>query len=302
MANKTWLGGGNNQANNPNDWSPAGVPQFSDNMLMTRGTMNITDFDLGNDPAFPGVVGLNRALAVEGNATINLDDNAAVFPAVFSGHATINVEDRNNMFLQVGNGGVAASATVDLKANSQWVGGFLTISPGTGQLIINGAPHATFVNFVGTAGGSAVEGVGSVVTINADIASPGYSIGAFDGGKLVINGSVGSGTIAVGSNFLPNPVIGTAIISRPDEFHGTLDLTVGEIDLNGLARADSYSYTNDLLSIYAGGRIIDQTRLTQQNEGAGPLPFSVVKTHGGVALFTNIDPVHPAGTILPVHV
>jgi hypothetical protein len=30
MTTRTWIGGGNNRADNPNDWAPNGVPQPGD--------------------------------------------------------------------------------------------------------------------------------------------------------------------------------------------------------------------------------------------------------------------------------
>ena len=37
MTDRTWLGGGNNNARNPNDWSPTGAPQPGDILSMPNG-------------------------------------------------------------------------------------------------------------------------------------------------------------------------------------------------------------------------------------------------------------------------
>jgi hypothetical protein len=79
-----------------------------------------------------------------------------------------------------------------------------------------------------------------------------------------------------------------------------VDLGIGEIDFIGLANADSYSYANDLLSIYAGNTIIDTLRLHQL--GTPSLPFAVEKTETGVSLYTiGSQTTPPPGTILPSH-
>ena len=38
----TWIGGGNNSADNPRDWSPARLPQPGTTINMTSGTMNVS--------------------------------------------------------------------------------------------------------------------------------------------------------------------------------------------------------------------------------------------------------------------
>ena len=54
MTDRTWLGGGNNHARNPNDWSPAGAPQPGDTLSMLNGTMNVRDDDLAGNAVHVG--------------------------------------------------------------------------------------------------------------------------------------------------------------------------------------------------------------------------------------------------------
>jgi hypothetical protein len=69
-----------------------------------------------------------------------------------------------------------------------------------------------------------------------------------------------------------------------------------EIDLMGLATADSYTYTNDMLSIFSGTSIIDRLRLTDHTQYG----FAVEKTTGSVNAVAISDPTNrPAG--LPIH-
>ncbi len=55
----------------------------------------------------------------------------------------------------------------------------------------------------------------------------------------------------------------TLQLDKPTAFTGSVDAGYhGEIDLLGLANADSYSYKNDILSIYSHNRVIDKLSLT----------------------------------------
>jgi hypothetical protein len=55
---RTWVGGGDNDASNPDNWSPVGTPEEGDDLLMPNGgTMNIQDNGLASNPLHIG----NRA-------------------------------------------------------------------------------------------------------------------------------------------------------------------------------------------------------------------------------------------------
>lgn len=62
MTTRTWIGGGNNQATNPSDWSPSGAPQPGDTLSIASGTMNIFGNALAGD----------NLTVVSGNADLNL--------------------------------------------------------------------------------------------------------------------------------------------------------------------------------------------------------------------------------------
>ena len=49
MTNRTWIGGGNNKASNPRDWSPNGAPQAGDTLTISSGTMTVSGNDLKGD-------------------------------------------------------------------------------------------------------------------------------------------------------------------------------------------------------------------------------------------------------------
>jgi hypothetical protein len=70
-----------------------------------------------------------------------------------------------------------------------------------------------------------------------------------------------------------------------------------EIDLEGLAGADSYSFKDDMLKIFSGNKVIDTLRLTDQTQYG----FAVEQTAASLNI-VGIDPTHPAtGTVLPMH-
>jgi hypothetical protein len=94
-------------------------------------------------------------------------------------------------------------------------------------------------------------------------------------------------TLATGDSHL--------VIDHPRAFHGLVDLTSGDIDLRGLAKADSYSFKNDVLSIFGAGKTLDNLRLTSASA------FSVEKTTSGVSIYTADAVQHPSGTLLPLH-
>jgi hypothetical protein len=86
-------------------------------------------------------------------------------------------------------------------------------------------------------------------------------------------------------------------VDHPRSYHGQTDLQSGVIDLNGLASADSYSFKNDMLSIYgSSGNLLDNVRFT-----ADSAAFSVEKTSSGVSIYTADDTRHPTGNVMPVH-
>jgi hypothetical protein len=294
MTNKTWLGGGNNQANNPNDWSPVGVPASPDVMNMSQGTMNIDNFALS-------ATAFETPLHISGNVSLNLSHNSTVFADVNFGQTTINIHDDDTMGLQTHGG----SATVNLTANSQWIGGFVAEG---GTITVNGAPHAAFINSdqeqTAPRVSGFVDGGGTKVDIRANIKGTG-AIQVSDNGSLDVGGSVSAGQTVIleplnGAVATGPP--GFLQVDHPDQFNGAIDLGEGEIDLNGLAKADSYTYQNDLLSIFHGKSVIDTLRLNQIAQDLGVLPFAVEKTTAGVSIYTTSDPTHPPGTALPAYV
>jgi hypothetical protein len=275
MTDRTWIGGGNNRADNPNDWSPYGVPQPTDStVFVNQGTMNVNNFKVDFE--------------VLGDATINLKDGSG--GSTVFGHAVFNMKGDDNFGIQpIGN----ASATVNLAANSHWIG---TFSDFGGALIVNGVNKSSIVN---DSSGGGLNGAGSFAFLNADVEGTGQLV-AFGGSKLEFGQTVGSGqVIAVDGRGTGVPGSVSVIqIDKPNLFAGQVNLGFHlggvdggeEIDLIGLAQADSYTYQNDLLSIFGGGKVIDTLRLIDNTTNG----FAVEKTASGVIKIATItDPTNP---------
>jgi hypothetical protein len=64
MTTRIWIGGGNNKASNPKDWSPTGVPRLGDNLFIAgstgamppNGTINVVGNDLAGDTLTAGSI------------------------------------------------------------------------------------------------------------------------------------------------------------------------------------------------------------------------------------------------------
>lgn len=260
MAVLTWIGGGNNEASNPDDWSPPQLPAPEDTLNMSGGTINISNFNMINSP-----------LDSIGNTTINLSDGSSVLAVVNKGTATVNIKGTNTLELDpTSNGG---AANVNLAAHSTWIGDIQV----SGSVNIDGGPSAAFENSLTNGFDSFVFGGGSA-TVDAKVIGAGlFSV---RNGTLTFLHSVSAGQTV---DMLPlNPTeVGPPIVNLddPKRFAGTIVITnpASEITLAGLAAATSYGFTNDLLSIYTGGRVIDT--LSLENDAGQAL---TVQKQGGV--------------------
>jgi hypothetical protein len=179
---------------------------------------------------------------------------------------------------------------------------------GEGNMTVNVAIHtmseinvrasATFIN-----NGASTLSYDSNVQVSQDVLGTG-SFAVTEGASLVFLAAVGPDQTVSVSN---TKVFGSGrlIIDKPNEFHGAVDLTyipspgasTPQIDLLGLTKADSYSYHNDMLSIWAGKSVIDTLRLATST----PYGFTVQLTKVGVSVIADTANHSFAGA-LPVHV
>jgi hypothetical protein len=272
MTTRTWIGGGNNKASNPRDWSPTGTPQPGDTLTMTpNATINIRGNDLAGD-----------TLNLTDNDTVNLSKGAhAVVDAGYSPPTSVsdvfafNISGTDTLTLGLS----ANDSVVNIAANSKWIGGF-DLSLGV-RLTVNGDAHASFENQTSSVNRS-------FATINADVTGTGQFSVTF--GSVEFMKSVSAGQTV-------KDVIGGVQIDHPSEFYGSvvLNSALNVIDLMGLAKADSYTFKNDMLSIYSAGKVIDTLRLVD-NVNAAMSPLEVGKTGS-----TVVVGFVPSGTPLPIH-
>jgi hypothetical protein len=278
MASRIWLGGGMNFASSPGDWSPSGVPQIGDTLTMTSGTMNVFGNDLAGD-----------TLTVTGQDTVNLSNATATIialPAPETGTETqspaplIDIAGDDTLRANV------AAATIDIFPHSVWTGSLNAefIGTGTGifteQLVVEGGRGSAFVN------SSTSEVIQNIASIDVNV----LGIGAFDlaFGSLEFGKSVGAGqTVAVAAN-------GTLHLDDPAQFAGTVSLQGGFVDLANMAAADSYSYADGVLSIFAGDTVIDSLKLINATTA------QVEVTKAGAILTAYLGTV-PGPGALPLH-
>lgn len=184
----TWIGGGDNLASNPADWSPAVAPEAGYTLSMGSGTMTVSGNDLAGDTLF-----------ITSNATASIDT---------SGPTTLNIS-ANSPGSHV-NINAAVGSTLTLTANI--VSGYLDVSGGKLSFIGNSSFHAfktvlsdeivgtgTLYLHGGNATGEFMEINGSVGKgLTFDISAPGPD----DAGLQIDHPSTFHGNIVLNSGFV----------------------------------------------------------------------------------------------------
>jgi hypothetical protein len=296
MTARTWVGGGNNNARNPNDWDPVGAPQPGDSLLLPGGSIiNVRGNDLRGDPL---VMSGTSEFSPDQPAILNLFHHARVTlendpaphgpsSAVVNVHGTALLDIVSIQFPPF-----PLSATVNLTDHAKLSGsfqmGFLSV------LTIAGGNDTRYVND----GTDTLSG--GDITINTDVVGRGtFQVNeggvtptSSQGGRLEFSGFVSKGqTIDVSGGIAgtspPTPRTSTVQIDDPKQFHGMIDLhAVSLADLVGLANADSWSYRHDILSISnAYGQVIDKLRVVSDAMPASGINgLSVSKNAAGDVL------------------
>jgi len=290
MTDRTWIGGGNNNANRANHWSPDGVPQPGDTLEMQAGTMNIRGDDLAGDTLV-----INKPTTETAPTTLNLSRHAVVSlsesPFLFDS-VTVNVKGSDTLNVQTSFGG---QFTVNLADHASLSGGFkmafssATISGGDGSRYLNN-------------GASVLEG--SPVIFDTNVGGNGsFTVQSAQSraGQLEFGGSVSHGQDVEVAGDSTRGIGSQVKLDHPDAFKGSVGLGVyGEVDLVGLANADSFQLKNDILSIYSGCEVIDQLRLTLPAYSGQDPGLTVRQTAAGVAVARGISNFG-TGTLLPEH-
>jgi hypothetical protein len=294
MTDRTWLGGGNNNARNPNDWSPTGAPQSGDTLSMINGTMNVRDDDLAGNAVHVGDP------ITSGQDTFNLSHHAvlAVVQNQFtSSETTVNVSGRDTLrFSSTFPSGSQVIANLDpharLTASFDMVFGGLTVNGDAGAKLINDQSDT-------------LRGVQALIT--PDVLGIGsISVGSAQGvaGSIEFGHSVSRGQDVSVSGDLGQGLAGSLQIDKPREFDASVVMQLkSKVDLVGLAKADSYTFENDMLAIFAGHRRIDQLKLTNDGTFEGQPHDLVVSKSGTDVFLTQAGLTSPpiGSTMLPLH-
>jgi len=264
MTARTWLGGGNNLASNPLDWSPNGAPHAGDT-LTVQGTSAYTVNIQGN--ALAG----DTLTVTDQNTTINLSNNAVAAIRTFY-DPVINIAGTVHMSLDDEN----SQDTVNLAANAHWVGGFNVIYQ-TG-ITVNGGPGASFINNMNSQFGSSACG-----TFTVPVAGTG-SMSATHFSTLEFKASVGSGqTIAVQSS--------TVKVDDPHAYAALTHLQgEGSIDLVGLTGNTSYALVGKYLELFHGNTVTWAAPFKIDPAASYGQGLEVVQAAGGVSIYQSGDP------------
>lgn len=219
------------------------------------------------------------------DATVNLSQNSTLYYNPGYGTGTINVFGRDNLTIieDSSPGGVA----INLEQGARLSGTF--VSP-LFELSMSGAEHSVFLN-------NGASFIGTYSTrLDVDVAGKGSMT------ILPSTGSAGRDHLefvkAVGSH---QSILdgGVVQVDSPNQFRASVTLTsaFSEVDLVGLATADSYTFKNDMLRIFSGNNVIDTLRLTDQT----PYGFDVVKTAGSINVVALSSSGEAIPGALPVH-
>jgi hypothetical protein len=296
MVNKTYIGGDTNNANSPSDWSPAGVPLPGDVLSMDQSsltpplTINIRGNDLAGD-----------TIDLGGNAfdTLNLSHNAQV-SAVLSGFHFVQVnvagKDTFNLSFDFSDAPHPSNINFNLQPHAVLTAAFAT---NAGGFTVNGGAGSKLINDQADVfNGSNIVITPDVIGVGSFTVASGTAHGFPVPGNLEFVHSVAKGetvTLAGG------PTLGGQLkIDQPKDFHASVHMQNGSIDLVGLANADSYSLHHDLLTIYANDKVIDKLRITNDsNVGGKPQDLVVAKSSSDV--FVTLNSAFADNTVLPLH-
>ena len=118
------------------------------------------------------------------------------------------------------------------------------------------------------------------------------SVGSAQGvaGSIEFGHSVSRGQDVSVSGDLGQGLAGSLQIDKPREFDASVVMQLkSKVDLVGLAKADSYTFENDMLSIFGGNRLIDRLKLTNNGSFEGEPHDLVVSKSGSDVWLTQAD-------------
>jgi hypothetical protein len=261
---RTWVGGGSNSAGNPNDWNDHGAPQAGDSLTMSSGTMNVTGLQLQGD-----------------SVSVPLGDTV-----------TVNVSGVTDLSLSVGGFGPGSHATVNLAANSEWIGGFGVGPTGGASLVVQGT--GAFDNTSSEIQGSALI-KSNVIGTGSFLADRAHGPGAIEFAHSVSAGQ----TVNIVSGGYIQGEGGTVQVDDPTHYSATTNLSLGTLILEGI-KASSYTFQGSDLLLFNGKSLVGAWTVENNPNGPGAsAPISVSQVGSAIDINKGSGIV---GVVLPVHV
>ena len=305
VVNRAWLGGSNNQASNPNDWSPTGAPAPGDTLSIAANAaaIGVSGNDLAGDTlTLTGDGDVAYFYAADATVlvqNITRGDSSAPIAENLNLYGTnsltfIAAQGNNPNVDPDGDGGSVDA--VNMAEGAVWNGTFtlnrsMSIHWGYigSKLTINGAQGSVFNNDgTSTVGDSATIGVNVSGTGSFNFAPDAFSPTS----TLEFKGSVSAGQTVAMSTLQQD----TLILDNPAAFAGTIALTNGSevIDLKNLSAADSCSYAGNVLSIYARNTLIESLNISSSS------PVQVEKTTSDLYVLQGAND-QSLGSALPTY-
>jgi hypothetical protein len=235
---RAWNGHGDNDASNSGNWSPGGVPQPGDDLVITRGTMNIRGNALAGDALSIATPFGAPSVEINTSAGARLDLHSSL-PTGLATHADVNVHG-------------TVTLTADIVGLAQ-----LNISGGTIRFI----GSSTFIGLNQALNGPLV----GTATVNLRSATHLPE-------KMIVNGAVAAGLafdLASGG-----PPVTSLQINHPELFLGRIRIDssipppagFGDVAFMGL-HATSADLRNDMLLMFDGHKILDAVRISGGGSG-----------------------------------
>jgi hypothetical protein len=289
MTSRVWVGGGTDNIYQDRNWSPQGLAQ-GDTLNMYSGTANMRGGNLDGDTLY---VGTQTGFASNTPpATVNLSHGAsltavAATAAFAQQDIVFNARGFDTLNLTINNDYYSTMQTTVNIAQRSVLQGTVTVGGHNGTLTMNGARLSFFDN-----DGASSVGYNCVADIKANVLGVGsFAIGGDAG--LAFMKAVGSGqSVYVGGD-------DTLEIGKPHEFFGSVSVENAAdrfvVDLDGITKADSYSYAHDMLTLFDHGRPIDVLRF--QDSGS----FVVSENSSGVAITGSENSLQAGSIVLPLH-
>lgn len=275
----TWLGGGNNLATNPKDWTPNQVPASGDTLTMNSGTINVKGAALAGDDLY--LFGTSEVVNFN-NATLDLVGDFGGVTLNLTGNNSFNVGGAMNFDTIVINMAKNAALTGYVASNFQPGGDPVIINGGTFFNNLSQVSEAPFMTF-----NCKVEGTGTLVAEGLTF------MGAVGAGQTIDT----SGVLAIDDPLDFKAVIGGAAQGPGGTPHVPIQPSgnfIGEIDLAGLFQSTSYTFKNDILTLFEANKVVDSLRLNASS-------VSVDRTSLGISIYAGGDTPASPMTALRVH-